>query len=131
MKKVLLVEEKWQLIIYISRSFCNITSHFYSSFILPYTIYAKKIKEIQAKKKTLEKREALRARTEEFEKWKASRKKKKARALFSGESEKEEVDYKKDVDDFNDQIKILQGKEDQLTEKRKLAEKVLDSIKRG
>lgn len=38
-----MVEEKWNTLISISRDFCNMTDHFYSSYILPFTIYAQEI----------------------------------------------------------------------------------------
>jgi hypothetical protein len=66
----LFVEEKWNSLTMISREFCNVTQHHFSGYVLPFLIYSQGIKHESAKKKTEEKKEEKRIRTEEFEKWK-------------------------------------------------------------
>lgn len=41
--QTLMVEQKWNSLISISRDFCNFTDHFYSNHILPFTIHAQSI----------------------------------------------------------------------------------------
>jgi hypothetical protein len=39
----LMVEEKWNTLIAVSREFCNVTTHYYSIYILPFTVNAQQI----------------------------------------------------------------------------------------
>lgn len=38
--QTLLVENKYQTLIGITREFCNATTHYYSLYVLPFTVYA-------------------------------------------------------------------------------------------
>lgn len=53
----LLVEQKWHSLIGISREFCNLTTHYYSQYILPFTIHAQTILFKEAQARTQEKQE--------------------------------------------------------------------------
>ena len=66
----LFVEEKWNCLSMVCREFCNVTQHHFSGYVLPFLIYGQGIKHEAAKKKTEEKKEQKRIRTEEYEKWK-------------------------------------------------------------
>jgi hypothetical protein len=41
--QVLMAEEKWNVLIGVTRSFCNESAHFYSKYLLPFTNYAQEI----------------------------------------------------------------------------------------
>jgi hypothetical protein len=41
--QLLMYEEKWNVLIYITKLFCNLTNHYYSIQILPFTSYAQNI----------------------------------------------------------------------------------------
>lgn len=41
--EVLMAEEKWNVLIGVTRSFCNESAHFYSKYLLPFTNYAQEI----------------------------------------------------------------------------------------
>lgn len=62
-----------------TRNFSNATSHYFGNKLLPFTLNAKIIKLTEATKSTNDRKEALRKRTAEFEKWKEKNKKKKSR----------------------------------------------------
>lgn len=80
-----MVEEKWNVLIGITRSFCNESSHFYSKYLLPFTSYAQEILYKAAAAKTNEKSNELVERTRKYEEWKNSKKFKTRSAMMTGE----------------------------------------------
>lgn len=58
-----MVEKKWNLLIGISRTFCNLTTHCYSMQLLHFTMYAQTILHTDAAKKTEAKKDELEKRT--------------------------------------------------------------------
>jgi len=90
-------EEKWNVLIYITKLFCNLTNHYYSIQVLPFTSYAQNILFELAKNATSEKRDVLKQCEEKFIAWKSTNKKKfKTRqAMLEGKTPPEETEYLK------------------------------------
>lgn len=127
----LLLEQKYQLLICLSRNFCSATSHRFSQNMLPFTCHAKKIKFKLAKVLTDAKKDALVKRTEEFEQWQAKNKKRKNRQmLLTGEIPQEQIDFEADSAELQRQIQLLQVKQDGVKIRKQAAKKVLKELNR-
>jgi len=80
-----MAEEKWNVLIGVTRSFCNESAHFYSKYLLPFTNYAQEILYKEAQQKTAAKRIELIERTKKFEDWKNTKRRKTRTAMMTGE----------------------------------------------
>ena len=89
----LLIEEKYSVLACFCLKFCNITQHGYSSIVLPFKIHAKSILESKANSLTQEKVQLLSQKTQEYDLWKNSKKRKNRAALLTGEVQPEEIQF--------------------------------------
>ncbi|CAD8200548.1 unnamed protein product [Paramecium pentaurelia] len=126
----LMVEQKWNSLIGISRQFCNLTTHYYSQYILPFTIHAQTILFKEAQNKTQLKQEELNARTQAFQVWEQTKKKKTRSSLLTQEIPQEEQDYRADREMLIQQIHLLQQKQDFIENQLKVSEKLIQEINR-
>ena len=65
----LFLEEKWSILVLLVRNFSNITTHCYSTNLVPFLVHAQNIKLAQAKEKTEQKKQELEKRIEDYKKW--------------------------------------------------------------
>ncbi|KRW99762.1 hypothetical protein PPERSA_07839 [Pseudocohnilembus persalinus] len=127
----LMVEKKWNLLISISRDFCNLSDHQFSKYILHFTQYAQDILFQEAQEKTNQKEQELEAREKAFKEWQEKNKKKRSRQMqLTGEIPQEQQDFERDKQILLQQIQLLQNKEDFILSERERSQLVLDNIKR-
>jgi len=127
----LIVENKLRVLVEDSQHFCNMTQHFFSLEVLPFTVFAQKKLYEQAKEQTNNKIKQLEDRTKAFEEWKFNNKKKRTRqAMLTGETPPEQIEYEKDAEELNRQIQIHKQKENFLNNQKVTSDDVLYQIKR-
>ena len=128
----LLVENKHNLLIGLTRKFCNITTHYYSQYILPFTLNSQDLLYQNAALKTAQKREAKKKREDDHEVWRKENLKKRTRTdMLTGFQPAEEIAFQNDIQEFEQQIKLLQNKEDQIKAEREISHQLLSDIEKG
>lgn len=126
-----IVEERYNALVELSKHFCNVTTHFYSGYVLPFTVYSQGIIHDRAHKTTEKRREALAERTNKFEVWKAQNKKKRTRqAALTEVIPPEQIEFERDEAELKRQIDVSQRKENFLREDMERSENVYKQIKR-
>ena len=126
----LLMVEKWISLADLCQRFNLMTKNEYASYLLPFTIYAQTVLHQRNIKNLKDKEAELQARTEAFEKWAATKKKKSRAAMITGEIPIEEQEYNKDRDRLQHEIIKLAVMQDFSAEDKANSEELLSLIKR-
>jgi hypothetical protein len=79
----LLVEAKYNVMIGITREFCNVTTHYYSLQFLPFTVHGQQYLLDEARPKRIAKEESLEKRTQEFRIWEQTKKRKTRSSILT------------------------------------------------
>jgi hypothetical protein len=108
--QVLLIKEKWNVLISLTKTLSNVTSHFFSKYTLPFTIAAQEVLVQEATDKKNAKMEDKRICEERHRQWQKTREKSR-QAKIKAEIPKEQIQYTKDVEVLNEQIKMCKYKE--------------------
>ena len=125
-----MLEEKWRVLIGVSREFTNLTWHAFGICILPFMIEAQSIIFSEAHEKTQKKKQLLEERTQKFEHWVATKKRKTRSSVLTQEVQPEEVEYKHDKEELERQIALLQEKEDFIQKELDISEKLIQDIQK-
>ena len=113
-----------------SKHLCNMTQHYFSLEVLSFTVFAQKKLHEQAKEQTNAKVAQLEERTKVFEDWKATKRRVTRQTMLTGEIPPEQIEYEKDAEEFDRQIKIHKAKESFLNNEKARSDYVLFQIKR-
>ena len=109
--QVLMIKEKWNVLINITKTMSNVTSHYYSKYTLPFTIWAQEVLIANASEKMNAKIDEKRLRTEQFNHWVKNKKEKSRQMRLKNEKAEEELKYEKDVEALDKQIEMCKVKE--------------------
>lgn len=135
--QVLMIKEKWNVIINITKTLSNVTSHFYSKYTLPFTISAQDKLVGAATEKRVAKEEQLKVRRQAYDHWVKTKKDKSRQMKLKNEKPQEQVDFEKDVEIIESQIEMCKFKEDlykrdreqAVTIKREIDNEVKESLR--
>jgi hypothetical protein len=108
--QVLLLKEKWSVLISLTKTLSNATAHYFSRATLPFTIAAQEVLVQAATDKKAAKLEDKRLCEERHNQWKKTREKSRAHKIKL-EVPKEQLQYDKDIEVLNEQIKMCRYKE--------------------
>ncbi|EAR94374.2 hypothetical protein TTHERM_00049190 (macronuclear) [Tetrahymena thermophila SB210] len=125
--QVLMVEQKWNVLIGITRSFCNDSQHYYSKYILPFTNYAQKKIYKEANLRTIAKINELAEEERLYNEWKKGRRKTRA-AMMTGEIPPEQIKFENTKKELEEQIKLLKQKEDFILAEMNLSSNLIQQV---
>ncbi len=117
----LIIEEKFNVLSNFCKNFCNTTQHFFSNIVIPFMIHSITILEEKAMTLTMEKEDFLQLKTQEYEAWKNSKRRRNRAAMLTGEIPPEEQQYNQDKSVIDAQIAILKKKQQRITDDKKVA----------
>lgn len=108
--QVLLLKEKWSVLISLTKTLSNVTAHYFSRATLPFTIAAQEVLVQAATDKKAAKLEDKRLCEERHRQWLKTREKSR-QAKLKYETPKEQIQYEKDIKVLDEQIKMCRYKE--------------------
>jgi hypothetical protein len=122
--------KKWNCLVDLCDRFNALTSNHYAGPVLPLKVYAEHALLERASGKTKEQQEALAARTEAYELWKSSTKRKKSRqVMLTGELPPEQIEFEADRARLLQVIDKRKAKEAIFRDKLQSSQSQLDQIK--
>jgi len=122
---------KWESLVDISNRLNMATDNTYAAQLLPFIIFAQTTLYEKAAAETQEKKRSLDARSQSFENWKLTNKKKKSRqAMITGEIPQEEQEFLNDKAILEKKIFRDDVIENVLLSDRDASNKLLENIKR-
>lgn len=134
--QVLLIKEKWNVLISLTKTLSNVTSHYFSKYTLPFTIAAQDVLVGEATDKKNAKLEDLRICNERFKQWLKSREKSR-QAKLNLQKSKEQQQYDIDKQTLEKQIEnctfkeknYKQERDNAMTIKKEIESEVKESLK--
>ena len=135
--QILMIKEKWDVLINITKTLSNSLSHYYSKYTLPFTICAQEVLINAATQKKEAKIEEKRLRKEKFDIWVKTKKEKSRQLRMSKEKTEEEVSYERDNEALSRQIELCKFTENMyksdrdqaLTIKREIDQNLNEPLK--
>jgi hypothetical protein len=128
--QVLMLREKWNVLINITKIFSNLTSHFYSSYILPFTLYAQGILLDGAIEKRQAKQDELKKRTDLYNHWVKTKKEKSRQLMLKNEKPTEQIKFEEDEAVLKKQIGMCTFKENSYKNDKDQAGNILAEIEK-
>lgn len=109
--QVLMINEKWNVLINVTKTLSNVTSHYFSKYTLPFTIGAQEVLYQGATEKTKAKLEEMNTRIEQHQHWLKTKKEKSRQLRIKNEKTEEELKFDRDVAALKTQIDLCKLKE--------------------